>query len=300
MALEQVGLTKGKIDNLRWSLMGDGIGTSSDFATPGAFAPSVGAGVREVIFAPGRASAWGVDITNTAPTSLTIPEALGSPRAWACCIERNWADGSYQLVRLDCGGPAKVRPSSARSRRNGDNTDHQLICYAVATPGSTQVQITPARFWADKSGVAESIEALGWDPAPGRLARVASDGRWYQGSPDVSSGLTSNLPAMRQILSFEWNGIMKQQIGADGSLRLTWPVPGSNLGFTPRVVNAWVHIAASTNPSLLVYPDINNPATASFGWFFLRTPSGVAYVPSSAASPTTVVISRITATVVEA
>ena len=83
MALEQVGLTKGKIDNLRWSLMGDGIGTSSDFATPGAFAPSVGAGVREVIFAPGRASAlistpWPPRMATAASVRSSAPSPFGA------------------------------------------------------------------------------------------------------------------------------------------------------------------------------------------------------------------------------
>lgn len=302
MALTAKGFGTGseEISGLDWSLLGEGIGTDSDFATTGAFAATQGPGVREVVIAAGRSTAWGVDVNNTTPVSLFIAEAIGGSRAWAICLRRDWTTGLATIVALDCGSASRQRPASATLRRLGGSVDHQLIAYAVASPGSTSVQIIDGRIFADKARYAMSDEARAWDEQPGRLTKV-HDGGWWSGVPNPVTGLTTAQSAFKQFYAFNIEGLQAQFIGRpDGNVRIPWPMGA--LPFTPIVVGQpAVHIAPTTRTArdlVFCFVDWSKPPTRTEGNFLLRRGDGAPFVDTTWA-PTAAVLSRLSITIAE-
>lgn len=301
MALASVGLAKGKIETIKWSVLAESLGSDSDFATPSSFVPSSGAGVREVVISTGRATAWGVDVTNDAPISLFVDEAVVGNRAWAICLRRDWTTGVASVVKLDCGSSYPQRPASATSPRNGANVDHQLIAYAVASPGSTAVRIIDCRIFSDKVRYAMSNEGRAWDPQPGRLTRMP-DGSWWTGVPNAASGITSDVTAFKRFYSFDVEGLTSQFIGRpDGNVRILWPM--GSLPFTPFVVGEPVihHSPAirSAREMIRALVDYSRPPTREAGNFLLRRGDGTPYVDTTWAE-TQIVLSRMTITIAEA
>lgn len=300
MALTAKGFGTGseEISGLDWSLLGEGIGTDSDFATAGAFAATQGPGVREVVIAAGRSTAWGVDVTNTTPVSLFIAEAIGGSRAWAICLRRDWTTGVATIVALDCGSASRQRPASATLRRLGGSVDHQLIAYAIASPGSTSVQIIDGRIFADKARYAMSDEARAWDEQPGRLTKVHG-GDWWYGRPDSATGLTVPLPAFKQVYPILIENLQATYIGRPyGNVRIPWPM--GPLPFTPVVISQpAVHLAPTAPVLVQCFVDWSKPATRTEGYFLLRRGDGTPYVDSSW-TPTTVALSRLTFAIAEA
>ena len=145
MALTFVGFVQGEaVTTLDWSLLADGLGGDYDYHGDG-FRPSAGLGAREVAISAGRTTGWGVQAILDSPYTLTIPTPASGSRAYMVVVERAWTTWTGRIIALDCGGASRVLPSTARSRGDGEQVDHQPICYAVASAGSTSVAVVDLR-----------------------------------------------------------------------------------------------------------------------------------------------------------
>ena len=159
MALTFVGFVQGEaVTTLDWSLLADGLGGDYDYHGDG-FRPSAGLGAREVAISAGRTTGWGVQAILDAPYSLTLIDPGATTRAWMVVVERDWTTGTGSIKALDCGGSSRIPPSTLKYRGNGDQVDHQPICYAVVTstsgasPNSAPIASTRATRWPGSSSV---------------------------------------------------------------------------------------------------------------------------------------------------
>lgn len=286
MALTFVGFVQGEaVTTLDWSLLADGLGGDYDYHGDG-FRPSAGLGAREVAISAGRTTGWGVQAILDAPYSLTLTDPGATTRAWMVVVERDWTTGTGSIKALDCGGSSRIPPSTLKYRGNGDQVDHQPICYAVVT--STSVQVVDLRMFAEKLRSVNSEEAiLTSRTRVGQLYRTP-DNRLLTAATSQTGAVVLN-PAQKRFLIFNENEIQADRIGVNGELRIPWPYV---LDWDPHISNAYIWSGPNPGNQLAIWPNYARLPNRREGNFIVRTLPNLG-VPNGR-------LSRITVTLMEA